>query len=247
MVFPLSTPPAPRASYKGLALVTPGGDLVYVIDPSKQQHWHAHLCNVLQQRLNLPAAPLFLTPSHTATVDRWIDPHSQKQRVVAEAYPQAWRYRVFFQTIFDVPMHQWRQITTVDPGNDSGVVQSYREKFPQLWQSHNLIIRADTPPQPDYQPLPPNMRQEPQAYVLHLFIARHSRSTAQTLEVLHQVLEQALTDPYTLKIIDVTQHPEQAESAQVLATPTLVRVWPQPIQKIVGRLDQTRILKLLTI
>ncbi|MGB7414245.1 MAG: circadian clock KaiB family protein, partial [Thermosynechococcaceae cyanobacterium] len=83
-------------------------------------------------------------------------------------------------------------------------------------------------------------------YVLHLFIAGSSRHTTRTLEVLHEVLEQALTRPYTLKIIDVIQHPEQAESAQILATPTLVRVWPQPSQRVVGTLENPqKILQLL--
>ncbi|MEO0375881.1 MAG: circadian clock KaiB family protein [Cyanobacteria bacterium P01_A01_bin.17] len=239
----------PSASlYKGLALVTPGGDLVYAIDPSKQQHWHAQLCAVLQQRLNLPEAPLFLTPSHTATVDRWIDPQSQEVRVVAEAYPPVWRYRIFFQAIFDVPVHQWRPIPARDPAQDGRVVHSYREQFPQLWESHNWVIRADDPPPSEPETLAPELAEarEP-VYVLHLFIARHSRKTTQTLKVLHQVLEQALACPYTLKIIDVTQHPEQAEAAQVLATPTLVRVWPQPIQKLVGDLNQARILQMLTV
>lgn len=243
-------PPDPStAIYKGIALVTPGGDLVYAIDPSKQQHWHAQLCAVLQQRLNLPEAPLFLTPSCTATVDRWIDPQSQAVRVVAEAYPQVWRYRVFFQAIFDVPIHQWRPVHTADPEQHNGsVIHSYREQFPQLWESHNWVIRADesVPPAPEASSLEQDAAQVP-TFVLHLFIAPHSRRTAQTLKVLHQVLEEALGCPYTLKIIDVTQHPEQAEAAQILATPTLIRVWPHPIQKLVGDLDQTRILRMLTV
>jgi circadian clock protein KaiB len=229
-----------------LALVTPGGDLVYAIDPTKQRHWHAQLCAVLQQRLNLPASPLFLTPSHTATVDRWIDPQSQKLRVVAEAHSPVWRYRIFFQAIFDVPVHQWRLVSTT--GDDGGIVNSYREQFPQLWQSHNWVIRVDDHPLQDSEiSLTAPEERSPPGYVLHLFVAPHSRSTAQALEVLHQVLERALACPYTLKIIDVTQHPDQAEAAQVLATPTLVRVWPQPIQKLVGGLDPSRILQLLAV
>ena len=228
--------------YKGLALVTPGGDLVYAIDLSKQQHWHAQLCAVLQQRLHLPEVPLFLTPAYTATVDRWIDARSQKLCTVAEASPAVWRYRIFLQAIFDVPINQWRQVSA--PGHDLGVAQSYRAQFPQLWQSHNLVVRVDDRRQSAVLPAQPLGET---AYVLHLFIANYGRNTAQTLEVLYQVLEQALTCPYTLKIVDVTQRPDQAEAAQVLATPTLLRVWPQPMRQLSGQLDQARILKLLTL
>ncbi|MDJ0558735.1 MAG: circadian clock protein KaiB, partial [Microcystis sp. M53599_WE4] len=30
--------------FKGIALFTPGGDLIYCIDPDKQTHWHLNLC-----------------------------------------------------------------------------------------------------------------------------------------------------------------------------------------------------------
>lgn len=78
----------------------------------------------------------------------------------------------------------------------------------------------------------------PSGYVLRLFVSGHSLATERTLNILHQLLEQSLHDPYTLKVIDIHQHPEQAEVDQVLATPTLVRVWPRPVRRIVGELDQ---------
>lgn len=222
--------------------MTPGGDFVYAIDPSKQQHWHAHLCTVLQRQLNLAEPPLFLTPAYTATVDCWIDPQSQSLHTVAEAYPNVWRYRVLLQAIFGVPVQQWKRVQT-PPGQ--GVVENHRERFPELWQSHNLVLRAD-----QHEGLPATELSmgngNVQGYVLHLFIAGSSRYTTRTLEILHEVLEQALTCPYTLKVIDVIQHPDQAEAAQILATPTLVRVWPQPVQRVVGALEHPqKILQLL--
>ncbi|MGF1603185.1 MAG: circadian clock KaiB family protein [Thermosynechococcaceae cyanobacterium] len=235
------TPHLPQL-YKGLALITPGGDFVYAIDPSKQQHWHAQLCSVLQQQFDLPESPLFLTPAYTATVDRWIDPRSQALQVVAETYPKIWRYRVFLQAIFEVPIQQWKIVPS--PSDDA--VESYRSRFPQLWESHNLVLRADAQQQQSQSPDSFIEDGDIQGYVFHLFIAGSSRHTTRTLEVLHEVLEQALTRPYTLKIIDVIQHPDQAETAQILATPTLVRVWPQPIQRVVGTLENPqKILQLL--
>lgn len=74
-------------------------------------------------------------------------------------------------------------------------------------------------------------------YVLRLFVAGHSATTERILQTLHQLLEQYLHHAYTLKVIDVFKHPEQAEADQVSATPTLVKVWPQPIRRLVGELD----------
>ncbi|NET61385.1 MAG: hypothetical protein F6K47_36245 [Symploca sp. SIO2E6] len=71
-------------------------------------------------------------------------------------------------------------------------------------------------------------------YVLRLFISGHSETTEEILKNLYQLLENSLHHPYTLKIIDIFKHPEQAEENQISATPTLLRVWPQPARRIVG-------------
>ena len=155
------------------------------------------------------------------------------------------------------------------------VIQTYRDRFPQLWQDHDLIIRCDRPDQcteelsdanPSYRDdssliksPPPSTGvdhrnssnvdrdsnpSEPQStslitpsYVLRLFVSGHSGSTEHILKKLHQLLEQSLQHPYTLKVIDVFKHPEQAETNQISATPTLLRVWPPPVRRIVGDLN----------
>jgi circadian clock protein KaiB len=56
-----------------------------------------------------------------------------------------------------------------------------------------------------------------------------------------------LQQPYTLKVIDVQKHPDLAEADQVAATPTLMRVWPLPVKRIVGELEDAQaILRILT-
>jgi circadian clock protein KaiB len=65
---------------------------------------------------------------------------------------------------------------------------------------------------------------------------------------LHQLLEHSLRLPYSLKVIDVFKHPDQAEANQISATPTLLRVWPHPVRRIVGDLtDAERILRILAV
>lgn len=84
------------------------------------------------------------------------------------------------------------------------------------------------------------------SYVLRLFVSGHSATTERTLQILHRLLEQSLGYPYTLKVIDIFKHPDQADANQISATPTLVRVWPQPIRRIVGDLnDVERVLQVL--
>lgn len=94
----------------------------------------------------------------------------------------------------------------------------------------------------------PSMVEQPEnyGYILRLFVGGHASATENTLQRLHQLLDQAIASPYTLKVIDIFKHPDQAEADQVSATPTLVKVWPRPVRRLVGDFDDVEaILRLL--
>lgn len=231
-------------AFKGIALFTPGGDLIYCIDPQKQVRWHMHLCGMLQNLLGLSEPPHFLVPCYGATVDQFFDPHRQELQQIAEVSPLVFRYQSLLNAVFGFQDLAW-QVAPLRPEIcDPMVLTTYRDRFPQLWESHELVVQYEravpyTPTVPLFK-LGAITRQKasnPQGYVLRLFVSGHSMATEQTLHKIHALLERSLNQPYTLKIIDVTQHPEQAEIDHVTATPTLVRVWPQPTRRIVGNLD----------
>ncbi|MCM0592867.1 MAG: circadian clock KaiB family protein [Gloeotrichia echinulata DEX184] len=236
--------------FKGIALFTPGGDLIYCIDPSKQGRWHLHLCAALQEILDLPEPPHFLVPCYTATIDHWLDPRTQQVRVFAEAYPAIIRHQVVLNTIFGTGDLLWEAAPWQEGLCDRMVLASYRSSFPQLWEDHDLIMRLDLgEAAPKYHTLAANVERsqlQTQGYVLRLFVAGHSAATERILHNLHELLERSLGHPYTLKVIDVLTNPEQAEIDQVSATPTIVKVWPLPIRRIVGELDHVeKILQML--
>jgi circadian clock protein KaiB len=244
--------PSPPASalFKGIALFTPGGDVVYCLDPHKQQHWHAHLCGVLQQALGLLELPHFLMPCYTATVDRWFDAQSQQVQTIAEAAAPVLRYQGLLNAIFGTHSLVWQRMPIRQDVCDPAVLATYRQQFPQLWEHHDLILQYTLPTPTKVaiaaNPLSSQLSDSSgnahqpaivRGYVLHLFVSGSSGSTENTLKRLHRLLEESLGQPYTLKVIDVSQHPDLAEQHHVTATPTLVRVYPQPIRRIVGNLD----------
>ncbi|MBR8836797.1 MAG: circadian clock KaiB family protein [Stigonema ocellatum SAG 48.90 = DSM 106950] len=236
--------------FKGIALFTPGGDVIYCLDPSKQGRWHLHLCATLQEILDLPEPPHFLVPCYTATIDHWLDPRTQQIRTFAEAYPMVMRHQAVLNAIFGTGELIWQQTPWQEGLCDRMVLATYRSSFPQLWEDHDLIVRLDlSEPAPlYYQPVALAQKVQPktQGYVLRLFVAGHGPSTERILQNLHQLLEQYLGQPYTLKVIDVLTHPEQAETNHVSATPTLVKVWPHPMRRIIGELDNVeRIIQML--
>jgi len=238
--------------FKGIALFTPAGDLIYAIDPTKQGRWHAHLCAYLQELLGLPEPPHFLLPGHTATIDRWFDPKVQQIQTSAELYSPVGRYRDLLNAIFGVADLSWRVLPWQEEACEPQVVESYRDRFPQLWQEHDLVAAYQLEGdrllelEPLYELAAPTRQPLAATYVLHLFVSGHSHHTERTLKRIHALLERGLPCTYTLKVIDVLQYPERAEREQVSATPTLLRVFPPPSRRIVGEFDDPqRVLQVL--
>jgi circadian clock protein KaiB len=80
-------------------------------------------------------------------------------------------------------------------------------------------------------------------YELKLYIIGRTPKSVQVIEELVKLLEDALDGHYHLEVIDVIEKPEQAENNSVLATPTLEKVTPEPVRKIIGNLsDKERVL-----
>ena len=255
-------PPPDFSPFKGIALFTPAGDLIYCIDPEKRKHWHSQLCAVLQDILGLAEPPHFLVPCYAATIDRWFDPRTQQMQTAAEASPLVMRHQALLNVLFGVEA-TWQASDRPEGVCDPLVLESYRHQFPELWEEHDLVMQFQRTSVPgssgnpsvesraarsgslSWSPLEAAV--SPQGYVLRLFVAGSSASTERILYHLHQLLERSLHHPYTLKVIDIYKHPDQAEANQITATPTLVKVFPLPARRIVGDLeDADRVLQILS-
>ncbi len=233
------TPSPAESSFKGIALFTPGHDVVYCLEGDKQRRWHLDLCTKLQELMGLAEPPHFLIPCYTATVDRWLDAQTKQVRTWAEAYPLVHSHQALLNALFGI-QEVW-QVKPLQPDQcDPLVLSSFRHQYPQLWETQDLIVRHRTPEKPKVSsptletPLLTNSKE----YVFRFFVADHSRRTERNLKTLYECLENSLPCSYTLRVIDIHQHPEEAETNQVTATPTLMKVWPPPARRIVGDLNR---------
>jgi len=241
-----STSPSLPTLFKGLALFTPGGDMVYCIDPDKKQRWHLQLCALLQELLDLAEPPHFLVPCYTATIDRWRDPRTQDIIQHAEAYPLVLRHQALLNAAFGTGSLTWQAVPQVAEVCDRPILERYRQQFPSLWDNHDLIVQfsgnelgAVTPAQPfNSNPFNASKPQPSTGYILRLYVAGNNAVTEGILRNLHELLERSLNQPYTLRVIDIYKNPEQAESDRITATPTLMRVHPRPVRRLVGELKE---------
>ena len=80
-------------------------------------------------------------------------------------------------------------------------------------------------------------------FKLHLFVTGMSAQSQRAITNLNRICESELKGLYEIDVIDVLEHPEQAEKAKILATPTLVKQLPEPVRKIIGDLsDRAKVL-----
>jgi circadian clock protein KaiB len=81
------------------------------------------------------------------------------------------------------------------------------------------------------------------SFKLRLFVTGMSVQSQRAIANLTRICESDLAGLYEIEVIDVLEHPEQAESAKILATPTLVKQLPEPVRKIIGDLsDRDKVL-----
>lgn len=74
-------------------------------------------------------------------------------------------------------------------------------------------------------------------YVLKLYVAGNRTNSVRAIETLKSILEQEFQGVYALRVIDVLKNPDLAEQDKICATPTLAKVLPPPVRKIIGDLS----------
>jgi len=80
-------------------------------------------------------------------------------------------------------------------------------------------------------------------YVLKLYVTGETPRSQVALKNLKKILDEDYKGVYSVKVIDVIKHPQLAEDDKILATPTLIRILPPPVARIIGDLsDREKVL-----
>lgn len=81
------------------------------------------------------------------------------------------------------------------------------------------------------------MKKQEAEWQLLLYIAGQTPKSIKALSNIKKYAEEYLKGIYSIEIIDLLVNPQLAEGDQILAVPTLVRKFPEPIRKIIGDLS----------
>ena len=76
-------------------------------------------------------------------------------------------------------------------------------------------------------------------YVLKLYVTGRTPRTEQTIATLRNLCKRELGGEYEIVVINVLEQPQLAEDEKILATPTLIKVLPRPMRRVIGDLSDT--------
>lgn len=76
-------------------------------------------------------------------------------------------------------------------------------------------------------------------YVLRLYITGMTPNSKKAVENIKKICEEHLAGRYNLQVIDIYQQPSLAEGEQIIAAPTLVKIQPAPLKRLIGDMSDT--------
>lgn len=79
---------------------------------------------------------------------------------------------------------------------------------------------------------------EPPFYKLRLLVAGTNMRSRRAIDNLRRVCDAHMMGRFDLEIIDIYEQPEMAQHYQVVALPTLVKLLPLPVRRIIGDLSE---------
>ena len=74
-------------------------------------------------------------------------------------------------------------------------------------------------------------------YVLRLFVAGATSRSQRAITNIRRICDEHLSGRCDLEVVDVYLHPEATRDFQIVVTPTLVKILPEPLRRIVGDLS----------
>jgi circadian clock protein KaiB len=75
-------------------------------------------------------------------------------------------------------------------------------------------------------------------FKFRLYVADDVQNSARAIANLDAFCHTYLPDRHQIEVVDVFKYPQRALADGILMTPTLVRVSPAPVRRIVGTLSQ---------
>jgi circadian clock protein KaiB len=74
-------------------------------------------------------------------------------------------------------------------------------------------------------------------YIIRLYVVGNTGRSKKAIHDLETILKTDFKGEYSLDVVNILEKPELAEEDKILATPTVVKLLPVPIRKVIGDLS----------
>ena len=75
---------------------------------------------------------------------------------------------------------------------------------------------------------------------LRLYVAGNAPNSLRAVENAKAICEEYFAAAHDLEIVDLLVHPQRALADGIIVTPTLVKLLPLPVQRVIGNLSDTQ-------
>jgi circadian clock protein KaiB len=76
--------------------------------------------------------------------------------------------------------------------------------------------------------------------VLRLYVAGHAPNSLRAIANARTICDEHFAAAHELEIVDLLEHPRRALADGIIVTPTLLKVMPLPVQRVIGNLSDTK-------
>lgn len=77
-------------------------------------------------------------------------------------------------------------------------------------------------------------------YMMCLYVTGATPRSMRAIGNLRKLCKEYLPGQYELKVVDVYQQPDLARRVQIIAAPTLIKLFPLPLRRFIGDLSNTQ-------
>jgi circadian clock protein KaiB len=74
---------------------------------------------------------------------------------------------------------------------------------------------------------------------LRLYVAGHAPNSVRAVANLRAICDEHFAAGHELEIVDLLDHPKRALADGIIVTPTLLKLLPLPVQRVIGTLSDT--------
>jgi len=87
--------------------------------------------------------------------------------------------------------------------------------------------------------MPDDLLPQDTTYVLRLYIAGSTPQSSRAITNIRAICLAHLKGRYRLTVVDLYAHPDRARIDQIAVAPTLIRLSPNPVRRLIGDLSKT--------